>query len=107
MEKEQTIQVTSKDPKKIEAGKKLAAYNKKKREELKSATPQNDKKSETGDEQKSDNVVMSCCVGVLIVFAIGGGIYFYNKTSLSVSQPAAETITTATTPVKSNKFEME
>lgn len=34
-EEQKVIQVTTKDPKKVEAGKRLAAYNKKKREELK------------------------------------------------------------------------
>ena len=35
---DQTIQVTTKDPKKVEAGKRLAEYNRIKREELKNQT---------------------------------------------------------------------
>jgi len=82
MTEEQTpIQVTTKDPKKVEAGKRLVEYNRKKREELKNQqvaalqtqTPRKDEsrqaKIETSpNEGKSDYLIY----GVISLITVGG-----------------------------------
>ena len=98
-------QVTTKDPKKVEMGKRLAEYNHKKREELKVQMCER-------EEQKSEvepmlNSSMRYGIGaVLAVGVIGGlGYYFYQakKGGVNVvhSQHSAHQLPQA------NKFEME
>ena len=89
----QVQRVTTKDPKKVEAGKRLAKYNHKKREELK--------------VQKLDSNQYYGIGAVLAVGVIGGlGYYIYqgkrgevNVTNNNVVPPQQ--------PPKANKFEME
>ena len=59
-------QVTTKDPKKVEAGKRLAEYNRRKREELKV------QKSEELKSQKSEVLTSCMCYSILAVGVIGG-----------------------------------
>ena len=61
-------QVTTKDPKKVEVGKRLAEYNHKKREELKAQTSEVEPK-----------LTSSMCYGIGAVLAVGviGGLGYY------------------------------
>ena len=62
-------QVTTKDPKKVEQGKKLAEYNRKKKEELKEQ-----KKNEREGENSAVNLTSTqCCYGIG-AFAVAGAI---------------------------------
>ena len=61
------IQVTTKNPKKVEAGKKLAEYNRKKKEEL---------KAEKSEEQKSE-VSQYYGIGDVIAVGVIGGLGYY------------------------------
>ena len=90
-------QVTTKDPKKVEVGKRLAEYNRRKREELKG------QKSEVEPKLTS-----STCYGIGAVLAVGviGGPNYYlyqvkkgevNAVPNNPPQPHPQT----------NKFEME
>ena len=66
---DQTIQVTTKDPKEVEAGKRLAEYNRKKREEL---------KNQTGDQpDKEDNKSINCGIGGVMVLGLVGDVVYY------------------------------
>ena len=63
-------QVTTKDPKKVEAGNRLAEYNRRKREEL---------KAKKREEQKSEVLDSSTCYSIGAVLAVGviGGLGYY------------------------------
>ena len=61
-------QVTTKDPKKVEAGKKLAEYNRRKKEELKEQ-----KKNEWESENSAVNLTSTQCYGIG-AFAVAGAI---------------------------------
>ena len=79
---DQTIQVTTKDPKKVEAGKRLAEYNRKKREEL---------KNQTSDQpQKEDNKSINCSIGGVMVLGLVGVVVYYvyrkNTKKITVSE---------------------
>ena len=63
-EENQIQQVTAKDPKKVEAGKRLVEYNRRKREELKA------QKSES--KQVEPVLTSSQCYGIGAVLAGGG-----------------------------------
>ena len=67
-ESEQPTQVTTKDPKKVAAGKKLAEYNRKKKEELKEQ-----KKNEQESENSAVNLTSNQCYGIG-AFAVAGAI---------------------------------
>ena len=62
-------QVTTKDPKKVEAGRKLAEYNHRKREELKTQK----------SKQVEPKLTSSQCYGIGAVLAVGviGGLCYY------------------------------
>ena len=83
-EKNQIQQVTTKDPKKVEAGKRLVEYNRRKREELKA------QKSES--KQVEPMLTSSQCYGIGAVLAVGKG-----EVNAIPSQQ----------PPNANKFEME
>ena len=90
----QVQQVTTKDPKKVEVGKRLADYNRKKREELKA------QKSKVEPKLTS-----SACYSIGAVLAVGviGGLGYYlyqaKKGEVSAVPPQPHP--------KANKFEME
>ena len=95
-EENQVQQVTTKDPKKVEAGKRLAEYNRKRREELKA--------------QKSEVSQYYGIGAVLAVGVIGGlGYYIYlSKKDVNVvtsQQPHPQQPSHSRPQV--NKFEME
>ena len=87
-------QVMTKEPKKVEEGKRLAEYNRRKREELKA--------------QKSEVLTSSQYYGIGAVLAVGviGGLghYLYQakkgEVNAVVPPPPQQ-------PAKANKFEME
>ena len=89
-------QVTTKDPKKVEAGKRSAEYNRRKREELKA------QKSEVKPVLDS-----STCYGIGAVLAVGviGGLgYYLYQAKVNIvphQQPLPQQLP------KANKFEME
>ena len=63
-------QVTTKDPKKVAAGKKLAEYNRKKKEALKE---QESKKNEQESKSGTVNLTSNQCYGIG-AFAVAGAI---------------------------------
>ena len=78
IQKEEPIQVTTKNPKKVEAGKRLAEYNCKKREEfktMKESEPQ--VKQQTTSEFASEN--MGYSITTTTAIAAVGGYYFYTR----------------------------
>ena len=100
-EENQIQQVMTKDPKKVEAGKRLAEYNRRKREELKV------QKSES--KHVEPMLTSGQCYGigtVLAVGVIGGfGYYFYQANKGDVN--AVNNVVPSQQPPKANKFEME
>ena len=89
------IQVTTKDPKKVEAGKRLAEYNHRKREELKAH------KSEVEPKLTS-----STCYGIGAVLAVGviGGLGYY---LYQAKKGEVNNVVPSQQHPKANKFEME
>ena len=83
-------QVTTKDPKKVETGKRLAEYNHRKREELKA------------QKSESKQVEPMLTYGIRAVLAVGviGGLRYY------VYQ-AKKGEVNAVVPPQTNNFEME
>ena len=83
---QEPIQVTTKNPKRVEAGKRLAEYNRKKREDLKSMKESEPQvKQQSTSEFASEN--MGYGIAALIAIAAVGGYYFYTrpqKTSVKV-----------------------
>ena len=96
-------QVMTKDPKKVEASKRLAEYNRRKREELKA------QKSEVKPMLDS-----SMCHGIGAVLAVGviGGLVYYvyqAKVNAIVTSPPQQLPKQPSPqqPPKASKFEME
>ena len=84
-------QVMTKKPKKVEAGKRLAEYNRRKREVQKS------------EELKSEVLTSSMCYGIIAVGVIGSlGYYLYQTkvNSIVPNQPKQPS-------PNSNKFELK
>ena len=96
-EENQIQQVMMKDPKKVAAGKKLAEYNRKKREELKA------QKSES--TQVEPMLTLNQCYGIGAVLAVGviGGLGYY---LYQAKKGEANAMPPPQHP-KVNKFEME
>ena len=92
--------VTTKNLKKAEAGKRLAAHNRRKREE---------KKRE--EAQKGKGVNQYYCTGIVIAIgAIGGLGYYIYRTKREEIQPQTQPNNPPNQPSpcpKSNKFEMD
>jgi|GEM_PF-4521888 len=85
------VQVTTKNPKKVENGKRLAEYNRKKREELK-------------QRQTSSNILYKdnisyIIIGVLTISLLGGIFYYFRKNKTSEKN-------IETPEVRNSKFEM-
>ena len=90
--------VTTKDPKKVEAGKRLAAINHKKREAKK--------------REEAQNGRMNQYYGIGAVIAVGviGGLGYYiyrTKTGEEVKMPRNPTISQPLPRPQTNKFEMD
>ena len=90
-------QVTRKNPKKVEAGRGLAEYNRRKREEL---------KVQKREEQKSEVLTSSTCYGIGAFLAVGviGGLGFYLYQAKINAVPPQQP---SHPHPKANKFEME
>ena len=87
-------QVTTKDPKKVEAGKRLAEYNHRKREELKA--------------QRSEVLTSSQCYDIGAVLAagvIGSLRYYLYQAKVNNVVPPQQPLPLQ--PPRANKFEME
>ena len=95
-------QVTTKDPKKVEAGKRLAEYNRRKREELKA------QKSES--KQIEPMLTLSTSYGIGAVLGVGLigslGYYLYQAKKGEVNAVPPQQPRTPQPP-KADKFEME
>ena len=92
-------QVTTKDPKKVEVGKRLAEYNRRKREELKAQT-----------SQVEPMLTSSTCYGIGAIIAVGviGGLgyYVYQAKKGEVNNVVPPQQPSHPCP-QTNKFEME
>ena len=91
-------QVTTKNPKKVEVGKRLAANNHRKREELKAK-----KREEQVQAQKSE-VNQYYGIGAVIAVGVIGGYYIYRTKQSSYTQPNNPPQQPCP---QSNKFEMD
>ena len=93
-------QVTTKDPKKIEAGRRLAKYNRRKREELKAQKSKQVKPTLTSSQYYG--------IGALLSVGVTGGLgyYLYQAKKGEVNVAPHQQPLPQQTP-KANKFEME
>ena len=100
-EENQIQQVTTKDPKKVEVGKRLAEYNCRKREELKA--------QRSKSKQVEPMLTLSQCYGIGAVLAVGviGGFGYYIYQAKKGEVNAVNNVVPSQQPPKANKFEME
>ena len=91
-------QVTTKDPKNVEVGRRLAECNHRKREELKVQQSEVDPK-----------LTSSQCYGIGAVLAVGviGGLGYYIYQAKNRKVNAVSNIVPSQQPPKANKFEIE
>ena len=91
-------QVTTKDPKKVEVGRRLAKYNHRKREELK-----------VQKREVEPKLTSSQCYSIGAVLAVGviGEIGYYVYQAKKGKVNAVNNIVPSQQPPKANKFEME
>ena len=98
-------QVTTKDPKKVEAGKRLAAINRKKREAK--------KREEQAKLEKTTSVVNQYYgIGAVIALGVIGGLGYYIYQSKKGLSPREVTMPVSQQPhpqaqPQANKFEMD
>ena len=94
--------VTTKDPKKVEAGKRLAAINHKKREAKK-------REEQAQLERTASGVNQYYGIGAIIALGVIGGLGYYiyrsKKGGLGEEQPSSNL--QRNYPLKTNKFEMD
>ena len=84
--------VTTKNPKKVEAGKRLAAHNRRRREEA----------------QKGEGVNQYYSTGVVIAIGVIGGLgYYIYRTKRGEVQPQTQPNNPHKQPPQTNKFEMD
>lgn len=107
------IQVTTKDPKKVEAGKRLAEYNRRQREKLKelesaAAKTVHDKAETvepTADPVKTMNYEF---YGIIGIIAFGGIVYYIYRRNKPEPKKFKSPPPAPKNPIKSpNKFDME
>ena len=106
---ESPIQVTTKDPKKVAAGKRLAEFNRKQREKLKELEKGKEKeKVETvtvKEENNATNYKIYCVNGIL---TIGGIIYYIYRRDKSDPKKTVDTPATPTKAItRPSKLELE
>ena len=100
-EENQIQQVTMKDPKKVETGKRLAEYNHRKREELKV------KKTKS---KQVEPMLTSCqyyCIGAVIAVGVIGGLGYYVYQANKGEVNDINNVVPSQQPPKANKFEVE
>ena len=104
-------QVTTKDPKKVEAGKRLAEWNRKNKEELKAQEGNKKEKQES-----SVNLSSTQCYGIGSIIVVVAGVVFvvyrvwgnhFKKGKDVSSNPASIASTYVVEPSKSKVYEME
>ena len=78
-EKTEPIQVTTKNPKKVEAGKRLAEYNRKKREELKTMQKNEPQVKDSSFTEFVESENIGYGVAAIATIAVIGGFYFYRN----------------------------
>ena len=108
--KQEPQRVTTKDPKKVEAGKRLAAINRKKREVKK-------REEQAQLERMVSGVNQYYGIGAVIALGMIGGLGFYiyqsKKGGWGEEQPWGRCVTPGPSnlqqndPLKTNKFEMD
>ena len=94
-------QVTTKDPKKVEAGKRLAEYNRRKREELKS------QKSESKQVEPMLTSSQCYCIGAVLAVGVIGDLGYYVYKAKKGEVNAVNNIVPSQQTPEANKFEME
>ena len=95
--KKEPQRVTTKNTKKVEVGKRLAAYNRRRREKKKRA-----------EAQKGEGVNQYYGIGVVIAIgAIGGLGYYIYRTKRGEIQPQTQPNNPPNQPPQTNKFEMD
>ena len=110
-EENQIRQMTTKDPKKVEVGKRLAEYNHRMKEDLK-AWKREELKAQKSEELKSEVLTSNqySIEAVLAVVVIGLGYYLYQDKKGTVPpqpQPNNPPQQPSHRSPKANKFEME
>ena len=93
-------QVTTKNPKKVEVGKRLAAHNHKKREEK--------RKEQAKLENTANGVNQYYEIGPVIDLGVIGGLgYYIYRTKKGEVQPQTQPNNPPNQPPQTNKFEMD
>ena len=95
--------VTTRNPKKVEAGKRLAVHNRKKREEQ--------RKEQAKLEKTASGVKQYCGIGAVIALGVISGLGYYiyesKKGGQGEEQPSNPQQNNPKQPSQSNKFEMD
>ena len=98
-------QVTTKSPKKVEVGRRLAVHNRRTREELKA---QKQKTSEQGFTSEVSQYYGTFSAGAIIAVGVIGGLDYYlfqaKKGEVPPQQPSHPQ---RDNPLKANKFQMD
>ena len=97
---EKPQQVTTKNPKKVEVGKGLAAHNRKKREEK--------RKEQVKLEKTTSGLNQYYGIGAVIALGVIGGLgYHIYQTKKGEVQPQTQPNNPPNQPPQTNKFEMD
>ena len=95
--KKEPQRVTTKNPKKVEVGKRLAAHNRRRREE-----------KQREEAQKGGGVNQYYSIGVVIAVGVIGGLgYYIYRTKGGEVQPQTQPNNPPKQPPQTNKFEMD
>ena len=100
-EENQIQQVMTKDPKKVEAGKRLAEYNHRKREELKV------QKSKSKQVEPMLTLRQYYSIGAVLAVGVIGSLGYYVHQAKKGEVNADNNVVPSQQPPKANKFEME
>ena len=96
--KQEPQRVTTKDPKKVEAGKRLAAINRKKRDV---------KRREEQAQLERIGVNQYYCIGAILALGVIGGLGYYIYRSKKGEQPSNPQQNNPKPRPQTNKFEMD
>ncbi|MCE2507653.1 MAG: hypothetical protein J4F36_14530 [Nitrosopumilaceae archaeon] len=95
--------MTTKNPKKVEAGKRLAEYNRKKREELKKSLNSEVIKSDATKKSEYNCSIIGCST-LCIVVLVGGIIYYCKNKSTTIKPKESKKVDVKE---EKSKFEFE